>query len=78
MWVKSADRRLLNLSHARLIEVFPSGEKFAVVAQWSDESETDFVELQRDLSEASANELVERISRAIDGNDRFLDLTRVS
>jgi len=86
MWVKSESGQLLNMAHARTIEVFPSREKFVVVAHFvGNESGDDsaigsslFVPLCADKSEPDAHELLERIGRALDGKDAYLDLNRLS
>lgn len=84
MWIKSERGQLFNLTHARLLELFPAGEGWQIVAHFVG-SEQDlqsgvenplFVELSEPKSEKEARHVMERICGALEMKAALCDLTR--
>lgn len=84
MWIKNERGQLFNLTHARLIEVFPAGEGWQIVAHFvgserDEESGVEnplFVELSEPKPEKDARHVMERICGALEMKAAFCDLTR--
>lgn len=87
MWIKNERGQLHNLTHARLIELFPAGDEgFQIVAHFAGSERGDentgvqnplFVELCAPRPEKEARHILERICGALDGKDGYLDITRI-
>jgi hypothetical protein len=85
MWIKNERGQLFNLTHARLIELFPAGEGWQVVAHFVGSERADetsgvenplFVELCAPKPEKEARHVMERICGALEMKAAFCDLTR--
>jgi len=84
MWIKSERSQLFNLTHARLLELFPAGEGWQVVAHFvGSETQTAsgvenplFVELSEPKPEKEARHVMERICGALEMKAALCDLTR--
>ena len=84
MWIKNERGQLFNLTHARLIEVFPSGDNWQVVAHFvGSENGGDsgvenplFVELCEPKPEKEARHVMDRICGALEMKAAVCDLTR--
>ena len=81
MWIKSESGQVLNLEHARSVEVFPSGDAWQIVAHFVGDAagadDSVFVPLCEPRAEKDAQHILERICGALDGKDNFLDIARI-
>ncbi|HEX8551354.1 MAG TPA: hypothetical protein VF681_07335 [Abditibacteriaceae bacterium] len=84
MWIKSESGQLLNLAHARVLEVFPSGDAWQVVAHFVGNEDGGegvenplFVPVCAPRTEKEAQHILDRIGGALDGKDNYLDIARI-
>jgi hypothetical protein len=87
MWIKNERDQIHNLTHARLIELFPaSDDGYQIVAHFVGSENAGemggvenplFVELCGPRPEKEARHILERICGALDGKDGYLDITRI-
>jgi hypothetical protein len=85
MWVKSESGQILNLSHARLIELFPSGDdKFIIVVHFVGSERAEeipgvenplFVELCEARPEKEAQALMKKLCGALEMKEAFVDFS---
>jgi hypothetical protein len=88
MWIKSEGGQLLNLGHARLIEVFPSGdENYAVVAHFVGSERASeisgvqnplFVTLTEPKPHKETLAQFTRLTGALEMKESYVDLSRTS
>jgi hypothetical protein len=88
MWVKAENGKLLNLSHAQAVEVYPAKEgEYSVIARfagtglkdsYSQPTSNDLlvIELTVSKSQKDAEKCLDRIGHSLERKEAFIDLTR--
>lgn len=88
MWVKAENGKLLNLSHAQVVELYPVKEgEYSVIARFAGtglkeaygqtvSSDPLVVEVTKPKPQADAEKSLDRIGQSLEMKENFIDLTR--
>lgn len=90
MWVKAENGKLLNLTHAQVVEVYPAKDgEYSIIARflgtgvkdsYNNPTSSDIlvVELTAPKSQKESDKCLDRIGQSLEMKEAFIDLTRPS